>query len=67
MYAAAYNKNSFNSTDKHSTMLNLTARLAVDIRHLPDWEIDWDNNTPQRDPATLTINTFYQLKVMDRS
>ena len=55
MYAAAYNKNSFNSTDKHSTMLNLTARLAVDVRHLPDWEIDWDDNTPQRDPATLTI------------
>lgn len=36
-------------------MLNLTARLAVDIRHLPEWEIDWDDNTPQRDPATMTI------------
>ena len=29
--------------------------LVGDIRHSPDWEIDWDNNTPQRDPAKLTI------------
>lgn len=43
-------------TDKHSTMLNMTARLAVEIRNLPDWEIDWDDTTPQRDPATLTIS-----------
>ena len=36
-------------------MLNLTARLAVQIQHLPDWEIDWNDTTPQRDPSTLTI------------
>ena len=37
-------------------MLNMTARLAIEIRNLPDWEIDWDDTTPQRDPATLTIS-----------
>lgn len=36
-------------------MLNLTARLAVQIQNLPDWEIDWNDTTPQRDPSTLTI------------
>ena len=36
-------------------MLNVTARLAVEIRHLPDWEVDWNDTTPQRDPSTLTI------------
>ena len=35
------------TTDKHSTMLNMTARLAVEIRNLPDWEIDWEDTTPQ--------------------
>ena len=44
------------TTDKHSTMLNMTARLAVEIRNLPDWDVDWDDTSPQRDPATLTIS-----------
>lgn len=35
-------------------MLNLTARLAVQIQNLPDWEIDWNDTTPQHDPSTLT-------------
>ena len=33
----------------------MTERLAVEIRHLPDWEVDWNDTTPQRDPSTLTI------------
>ena len=43
-------------TDKHATMLNMTARLAVEIQNLPNWTIDWTDNTPQRDPATMTIS-----------
>ena len=29
-------------------MLNAASRLAVDIQHLPDWEVDWDDTKPQR-------------------
>ena len=36
-------------------MLNLTARFAVQIQHLPDREIDWNDTTPQHDPAIPTI------------
>ena len=46
----------YNYTDRHSTMLNMTARLAMKIRHLPDWEVDWTDATPQRDSSTLTIS-----------
>ena len=35
-------------------MLNMTARLAIEMRNLSDCEVDWDDVTPQRDPATLT-------------
>ena len=34
----------------------MTARLAVEIKHLPDWEVDWNDTTPQVDPATVTIS-----------
>ena len=37
-------------------MLNMTSRLAVDIRFMPNWEVDWMDTTPQRDTATLTIS-----------
>ena len=43
-------------------MLNLTARLAVQIQHLPDWEIDWNDTTPQCDPSTLTITDILPNK-----
>ena len=36
-------------------MLNMTARLAVEIKVLPDWDVDWSDTVPQRDPATLGI------------
>lgn len=42
--------------DWHSTMLNLTARLAVAINNLPDWEVDWTDTAPQRNPDTLSIS-----------
>lgn len=33
----------------------MTARLAVEIRNLPDWDVDWNDTTPQCDPTSLTI------------
>ena len=30
--------------------------MAVSIRVLPEWEVDWSNDSPQRDPHTLTIS-----------
>lgn len=39
-------------------MLNMTARLAIEIRNIPGWNIDWNDRTPQRDPATLTISNL---------
>ena len=44
------------TTDQHSKMLNMTARLAVEIRNLPDWNVDWNDTAPQHDPAALTIS-----------
>ena len=37
-------------------MLNLTACLAVAINNLPDWEVDWTDTAPQRNPDTLSIS-----------
>ena len=48
----------YNYTDKHSEMLNMTARLAIEIKNLPDWEVDWNDTTPQRDPTKLTISNL---------
>lgn len=44
--------------DKHATMLNLTARIAVEMKNLPDWDVDWNDRAPQRDPQSLTISDF---------
>ena len=35
--------------------LHNAARLAIEMRYLPEWEINWDDDTPQRDLATVTI------------
>ena len=37
-------------------MLNLTARIAVEIKNLPDWDVDWNDRAPQQDLHTLTIS-----------
>ena len=47
-----------NYTDTHSSMLNVTARLAVRIANLPDWEVNWDDTIPQRPRTNLTIDHF---------
>lgn len=39
-------------------MLNVTSRLAIRIRYLPDFDFDWANTTPQRLRESLTIDGF---------
>ena len=45
-------------TDVHNSMLNVTARLAVKIDNLPDWDVDWDDMTPQCPRSCLTCDHF---------
>lgn len=45
-------------TDRHSSMMNITSRLAVRHRYLPEWEVDWSDMQPQRSRDTLTISDF---------
>ncbi len=44
--------------DKHSSMLNVTARLAVRINNLPDWDVDWNDTTPQCSRSKLGCDHF---------
>ncbi len=37
-------------------MLNITARLAVRLRHFPDWDIDWSDTSPQKSRKSLGIS-----------
>lgn len=39
-------------------MLNVTARLALKINNLPNWEFDWEDATPQCSRSCLTCDTF---------
>ena len=39
-------------------MLNITARLAVRIPNLPDWDVNWDDVTPQQSRSSLGIDDF---------
>ena len=39
-------------------MLNLTSRLAIKLRYLPDWEFDWSDNSPQSSRDSLTLKDF---------
>lgn len=41
----------------------MTARLAVEIKNLPDWEVNWDDATPQCDPESLTISDLLPNEV----
>ena len=38
--------------------MNLTSRLAVRIKYLPDWEFDWADKKPQRSRESLNISDF---------
>ena len=44
--------------DRHSSMLNITSRLAIRLRYLPEWEFDWSDMQPQRSRESLTISDF---------
>ena len=35
--------------------MNVTSRLAIRIRHIPDFEFDWSDKTPQRSRQSITI------------
>ena len=39
-------------------MLNIISRLAVRIRHIPDWDFDWADTRPQMNRDLLTISDF---------
>ena len=39
-------------------MTNLTSRLAIKIRYLPDFDFNWSDITPQGTRASLTIGQF---------
>ena len=44
--------------DHHSSMMNLTSRLAIKIQHTPDFQFDWSDTAPQRPRKSLTIEDF---------
>ena len=48
-------------TDKHASMLNVTARLAAWKEDLPDWEFDWGDCKPQKSRSSLICDDFYQV------
>ena len=62
MYALQ-KKNMYLSPDQHSSMLNLTSRLAVKIKNLPDFEFDWADTTPQRPRTSLNVEDFLPSEV----
>ena len=38
--------------------MNITSRLAIRLRHLPDWQFDWHDMQPQRSRESLSIFDF---------
>lgn len=59
-YIGRYDYNNYitsnmTSTDCHSSMMNVTARLAVRLKNLPDWDCDWSDTTPQKSRQSLGI------------
>ena len=46
------------TTDRHTHMLNITSRLAVNIRYTPQEQFDWSDDRPQRSMESLTISDF---------
>ena len=48
----------FTCLDHHSSMLNLTSRLAIKIKYFPDYEFDWSDTSPQRPQTSLRVEHF---------
>ena len=44
--------------EHHSTMANLTSRLAISIRYLPNFDFNWTDSAPQQPRSSLTIDDF---------
>lgn len=44
-------------------MTNLTSRLAINIRYLPDFDFSWSDCTPQRPRSALTIDDFLPSEI----
>ncbi len=58
MYSIIVFNGNLPSTDYHSSMLNITSRIAVRIKNLPDWPFEWSDTTPQRSIESLTPSDF---------
>jgi len=54
---------SYTPTERHSTMTNLTSRLAIKIRYLPDFSFSWTDNSPQRPRSSLRIDDFLPSEI----
>ena len=39
-------------------MLNIISRLAVRVKNLPPWDVDWSDTTPQRPWQDLQVSDF---------
>ena len=44
--------------DVHSSMMNVTTRLAVRIRFLPEFPFSWSDTSPQKSRQSLTIEDY---------
>ena len=43
-------------------MMNVTARLAIRMRFLPDFPFEWSDTQPQRSRQSLTVDDFFPSK-----
>ena len=48
--------------DMHNTMVNVTTRIAVRIKHLPPFDFDWGDTTPQKPRDRLTVDDVLPSK-----
>lgn len=51
------------TADRHSTMTNMTSRLAINIRYLPDFDFSWSDCTPQCPRSALQTDNFLPTEV----
>ena len=51
-----------NNVDKHSSMQNLTSRLAIEINNVPNWDVNWYDNKAQHPRSALSYSHFMPNK-----
>ena len=49
--------------ERHSTMTNMTSRLAINIRYLPDFDFSWSDCTPQCPRSALQTDVFLPTEI----